>query len=154
MAQGQEQVGGAERGEPGFTAGSLLLRLLFALVVVLASYNPSGFSFFHWTRDAFLDSALGPLHFLVGVGLLIGWVLFVQATRQSLGLFGVVLVAALFGILVWMLFHYDVVQTASTTVVAWIVLIGVALVLAVGMSWAHIRRRLSGQATVDDVDDH
>ena len=35
----------------------------------------------------------------------------------------------------------------------WIVLIGVAVILTTGMCWAHLRRRLSGQATVDEVRD-
>jgi hypothetical protein len=33
-----------------------------------------------------------------------------------------------------------------------VVLIGVSLILAVGMSWSHISRRLTGQADTDVVD--
>lgn len=146
------QISARTVGEPGFTIGSFFLRLLLALVVVLVTFNPSGFSFFHWTRDAFLASNLGPLHLLAGIALLIGWVLFVQATRQSLGLFGIVLVASLFAVVAWMLFFYDVLQNHSSAVLTWLILVGVAVVLTVGMSWAHLRRRLSGQATVDEVD--
>jgi hypothetical protein len=146
-----DQISGRGVGEPGFTAGSIVLRLVFALVIVLFTYNPSGFSFFHWARDAFLGSSLGPLHVLAGLALLVGWILFVQATRQSLGLLGVLLVAALFGVLVWMLFYYDVLEPGSSATLQWLALIGVAVVLTVGMSWAHLRRRLSGQATVDEV---
>lgn len=138
-------------GEPGFTIGSFLLRLAFALAVVLLTFNPSGLSFFHWARDAFLASSLGPLHALAGIMLLIGWVLFVNATRHSLGLFGVALVAGLFAVLVWMLTFYDVIKSSSGDVLMWMVLVGVAVVLTVGMSWGHIRRRLSGQATVDEI---
>jgi len=148
-----DQISARTAGEPGFTLGSVFLRLLFALVVVLLTFNPSGFSFFHWARDAFLSSSLGPLHVLAGIALLIGWVVFVQATRQSLGLVGILLVASLFAVLVWMLFFYDVVDSSSSTTLTWIVLIGVAIILTVGMSWAHLRRRLSGQATVDEVHD-
>lgn len=148
-----DQISGRTAGEPGFTVGSVFLRLIFALVVVLLTFNPSGFSFFHWSRDAFLASSLGPLHVLAGLALLAGWVLFVQATRQSLGLFGIVLVGSLFAVLVWMLFFYDVVKTTDSTALTWIVLIGVAVILTVGMCWAHLRRRLSGQATVDEVRD-
>lgn len=147
-----DQISAAAVGEPGFTFGSFLLRLLAALLVVLLTFNPSGFSFFHWTRDAFFASSLGPLHALVGVVLLIGWVLFVQATRQSLGLFGVLLVGGLFSVLVWLLFFYDVVKSGSGATLTWIILIGVAVILTVGMSWGHLRRRISGQATVDEVD--
>lgn len=146
-----DQISKSTRGEPGFTAGSVILRLLFALVTVLLTFNPSGFSYFHWTRDAFLGSNLGPLHLLAGLSLLAGWVLFVQATRQSLGLFGILLVGSLFAVVVWMLFFYDVMQSTSRATLTWIVLIGVAVILTVGMSWAHLRRRISGQATVDEV---
>lgn len=54
-----DQISGQPAGEPGFTASSVFLRLIFALVVVLLTFNPSGFSFFHWARDAFLASSLG-----------------------------------------------------------------------------------------------
>jgi hypothetical protein len=62
------------------------------------------------------------------------------------------LVASLFAVVVWMLYYYDVVKSSSGAVLTWIVLIGVAVVMTVGMSWAHLRRRLSGQATVDEID--
>jgi len=75
----------------------------------------------------------------------------VQATRQSLGLFGILLVGSLFAVLVWMLFFYDVVKAASSSTLVWLILIGVAVILTAGMCWAHVRRRLSGQATVDEV---
>ena len=148
-----DQISGRPAGEPGFTVSSFFLRLLLALTIVLLTFNPSGFSFFDWARDAFLSSHLGPLHVLAGIALLIGWVLFVQATRQALGLFGILLVGSLFAVLVWMLFFYDVVDSSSSATLTWIVLIGVSVILTVGMSWAHIRRRLSGQATVDEVRD-
>ena len=69
------------------------------------------------------------------------------------GLFGIVLVGSLFAVLVWMLFFYDVVKSTSGPTLIWIVLIGVAVILTIGMCWAHLRRRLSGQATVDEVRD-
>jgi len=139
------------QAEPEFGFGGFLLRFVMALVIVLLTYNPSGLSFFHWARDAFLGSSLGPLHALVGLLLLGGWILFVRATMQSLGLLGVVLTGAVFAVLVWMLFFYDVVQQSSSNTLLWIALVGVAVVLTFGMSWAHIRRRLSGQSTVDEI---
>ena len=33
----------------------------------------------------------------------------------------------------------------------WIVLIGISLILAVGMSWSHIRRKMTGQLDVDEI---
>jgi hypothetical protein len=37
---------------------------------------------------------------------------------------------------------------------AWVVLIALGLILGVGMSFAILRRELTGQATVDEVDDN
>jgi hypothetical protein len=54
----------------------------------------------------------------------------------------------------WALFQYNLVQRESTTLISWIVLILFSAILAAGMSWAHLRARWSGQATVDDVDDN
>jgi hypothetical protein len=41
-------------------------------------------------------------------------------------------------------------DVGNRSAMAWIVLL--VLVLGVGMSWSHIRKRLSGQASVDRVD--
>jgi len=35
---------------------------------------------------------------------------------------------------------------------AWVVLGALGVMLGIGMSWSHIRRRISGQASVDRVD--
>jgi Family of unknown function (DUF6524) len=37
-------------------------------------------------------------------------------------------------------------------VIEWVVLAIVSIVLGVGMSWSHVRRRMSGQADVTTVD--
>jgi hypothetical protein len=53
----------------------------------------------------------------------------------------------------WTLFYYNLVSSESTTLISWIVLVLFSAILAAGMSWAHLRNRWSGQATVDEVDD-
>ena len=52
-----------------------LVRLVATLVLVLATYNPSGWSFAHWVQNGFSNSGLGPEHFVVGIIVLIGWVI-------------------------------------------------------------------------------
>ncbi len=37
--------------------------------------------------------------------------------------------------------------------ITWLSLLVIALILGVGLSWAHIRRALTGQYSVDDVED-
>jgi hypothetical protein len=135
-----------------FTVGGLLLRLLFAVAVVAITYNPTGASYFDWAKDAFTAKELGPLHAIAGVALLGAWALLLSATSRSLGFGGVLLVAAFFASLVWLLVDQQLVNARSFQSIAWIGVLGVALVLAVGMSWSHVRKRLTGQADVDEVD--
>jgi hypothetical protein len=35
---------------------------------------------------------------------------------------------------------------------AWVSMVCLALLLAIGMSWSHVRRRMTGQVDVDDVE--
>jgi len=39
------------------------------------------------------------------------------------------------------------------TIVTWVLLFAIATILAIGISWSHIRRRVTGQADMDDVED-
>lgn len=136
-----------------FTLLSFLWRFAFALVLVLATWNPSGFSMFHWLRGAMSEGELGPEHFFVGSMLLIGWAILVVATFQSLNAFGVVLAAIAIGTFVWLLVDFGLVTAGSATAIAWISIVCLALLLTIGLSWSHIWRRLTGQFDVDEVND-
>ena len=60
---------------------------------MLCSYNPSGYSYFHWFKDTLPNFT--PLLALGGIILIIGWVIYLRATFRSLGPIGLTL-AALF----------------------------------------------------------
>ncbi|MDZ7747750.1 MAG: DUF6524 family protein [Halofilum sp. (in: g-proteobacteria)] len=130
---------------------SLGWRFALALAVVFASYNPSGWSFWHWAAAEPLSPT--PLKGIAGVVLLIGWVVLLRATLRSLGGFGILLAAALFGCVVWGLLHWGVVPRGSTEVIRWLAQLVVVAVLTAGVSWSHVRRRISGQYDMDDVDE-
>jgi hypothetical protein len=133
-----------------FSAGSFLWRLAASLVLVLATYNPSPISYFGWLKSGFTDGGLGPAHFVVGVLLLAGWAILIIATRNSLGKGGLLIVAALIGGVVWWLASIGLNVAGNMAVLGWVILICVAFLLAVGLSWSHIWRRLTGQVEVDD----
>lgn len=133
----------------GFTASGFLLRLFVALVLVLSTYNPSGYSYFHWVSR----SELSPWMALAGILLLIGWTIYLRATSSSLGLFGLLLAAAFFGTLLWLVIDLGLVRANSMKAMAWIIEVILSGILAVGISWSHIRRRVTGQVDVDDVED-
>ena len=75
-----------------------------SLVLFFATYNPNGWSYAHWLKNAFSNSGLGPEHLVAGIVILIGWV----------------------------------------------ILIILSVMLAIGLSWSHVWRRLTGQFEVDD----
>jgi len=130
-----------------FTALSFLWRFAASLLLVLATYNPSGYSFFHWVSNS---ANLGAQQFVVGVVILIGWVILLAATKRSLDTLGMVLGVALLAGLVWLLIEFGVLSLESVSTFTWVVLVCIAALLAVGLCWSHIWRRLTGQFEVDD----
>lgn len=134
-----------------FTFVGLLVRFLLALALVLITFNPSGYSYAHWFATGF--PAVTPVKVVAGLGLLIAWIVFVRATLQSIGIVGVVLMGLFFAALIWLFVTWGWIDMANSGALTWIALILVSLVLTAGLSWAHIRRRLSGQATVDEIEE-
>ena len=134
-----------------FTWTNFFIRLLFAVVLVFATYNPSGYSWVHWVAHA--ENRLDPLLIICGVLLIIGWAIFLRATARSLGFFGSLLVIALFGAIVWAMYYYGWLSLDRPTTIGYVLLALLSVLLAFGISWSHIRRRLTGQIDVDDVED-
>ncbi|HMN46768.1 MAG TPA: DUF6524 family protein [Povalibacter sp.] len=129
----------------------ILMRALFALVLVMLTFNPSGHSYVHMLMKDFPQ--VTPVEVVCGIVLLIAWIVFLGATLKSIGLFGMILGFALFAALIWMIVSWGWVTLSDTHVLTWIGLVILALILAVGMSWSHLYRRWTGQATVDEVDE-
>ncbi|HEY5667453.1 MAG TPA: DUF6524 family protein [Gammaproteobacteria bacterium] len=135
-----------------FGAMSFIWRFAASMLLVFATYNPTDFSYYSWLRNGFTDDGLGPEHFVVGIVLIIGWSIFVVATQRSLGTVGSVLAAALIGGIIWWLTDLGWLAVGSVSALTWVSIICLSLLLAVGLSWSHIWRRLTGQYEVDDTD--
>ena len=136
-----------------FSALGFLLRFLAALALVLISFNPSGHSAYHWVVTAIGAGAFGPVHAVVVILLLIGWVIFWVATWRALDTFGVFLAFVALGTIVWLLVDFEIITANTVSMVTWIALVCLAAVMAIGLSWAHIWRRVTGQLSVEDTDD-
>ena len=126
------------------------LRFLFALLIVFVTYNPEGWSFYDWAIKNF---SIEPLKVIAGIVLLIGWVIYLRATLRSLGAIGMILVTSLCAAFIWLFVDWGWIATDSSRVISYLTLIILSIILTVGMSWSHIRRRMSGQADMDDVDE-
>src|SRR5690606_38224190 len=82
-----------------FTAASFLYRWLVALLLVLATFNPTRLSYLHWVAD--LGGENLPLKVLIGMILLILFAIYLRATWRAIGATGLVLALAFFAALVW-----------------------------------------------------
>lgn len=129
---------------------SFIIRFIFATIVVFATYNPESMSYYDWIKDEFPTFTV--YKGFVGVILIIGWIILIRATIGSLGALGIILAVAFFGLLIWLLFDVFNIPTDSTRVVTYIIQVMIICVLSIGVSWSHIRRRISGQVDTDEIE--
>jgi ABC-type uncharacterized transport system permease subunit len=128
----------------------ILIRCVVAFLLLATTYNPTEINYVRWafgTGEAQLSIVV-----LAGLLLGVGYMVFLRATLRSIGLFGMLLIAALFGAIVWVLHDFDLLALDNPGVLSWLGILALSLVLGIGLSWSIIRRRLSGQADVDDID--
>ncbi len=141
----------------GISAKGIAARFIIALVLVYATFNPEGYSYFHWAIEPAVRGHMEvardqlPVKLLVGL-LLVGiWAFLIQTTRRSLGLKGIMLMVAILAALVWALIDWHVLNPGSNRAIGHIVLLALVLVMTLGASWSHISRRVSGQVDTDDI---
>ena len=94
-----------------------------------------------------------PLTLFLGLLLLVGHLIYVMATLRSIGGPGVILIAAIFGSWLWVLYSWGLPGLQNSTLNTWLGLVALSLILGVGLSWRILRQKLSGQATVEVVED-
>jgi hypothetical protein len=125
----------------------VFMRLLGALAVVLLTYNPSGYSFYHWALRGL--SAITAVKAFAGALLLVGWVVCLRTAFVSLGALGLLLSVLVLGTLVWMLSDYGILNPDSPSLLSWVTLIVIGVILGIGLSWSLLRARVTGQVEVD-----
>ena len=124
----------------------MLVRVLLSVILVAATWNPTGYSYVQW---ALIDtSTFDATKALVGVLLLVAWLMALRATWVSLGLVGVVLAALVIGVFVWWLMSMGLVRGDQATM-QWIGVIGTGVVLGLGMGWSILRAKTTGVVETD-----
>jgi hypothetical protein len=129
--------------------GFFLVRFLSSLAFVFATYNPTGYSIFHWIADV----GQGKLPLKAGVGLALAMIYYVifrvvfAAFRRSglivAGLFAVLFASELASIVVPR--RSQPFWNFNILVSQYIILCAVAIVIATGVSWSHMIEQLTGQ---------
>ncbi len=128
----------------------LFLRWVFAFLLLAATYNPTPYNFVGWALVSYQTQL--PLIVLSGLVLVVAYIVYLTATLRSIGLFGMILVLAIVAAIVWVLYDRGFINLANPTLNTWIALFSLSLVLAIGMYWSILWRRISGQLEVDDND--
>ncbi len=128
------------------------LRWAFAFILLVATYNPTNWNYSRWALDAWADGSK-PLVVFFGLVLLVGYIIYFRATLRSIGPFGMLLVAALVGSLIWVLYDFGLLNLENRSANVWLGIFALSVVLGIGLSWSIVRRKLSGQYDMDDVDE-
>ncbi len=129
---------------------AILIRWLGAFLLLALTYNPTPWNFTTWAQ-ANLASDL-PVTLLLGLLPGLGYLIYIGATLRSFGLLGIVLLVALFALVLWVMDDWGMLSLDNPTLNTWISILVLSLILCVGLSWSILWQRLSGQATVDDVE--
>lgn len=132
-----------------------VLRWLFAFVLVAATYNPTSWNYVSWAASNWKAGNFSnqlPLTLLFGLVLIVGYVIYINATLRSIGLFGMLLSLAVVGTLLWFLWDRGWLSLENASINTWLGLIVISAILGIGMTWSIVSRRLSGQIDVDDTD--
>jgi len=130
----------------GISWSGVAVRIVLATALVLATYNPSGHSFYHWLTEP--PAGITAIKTLLGVVLLIGWAVSLRTVHVALGSLGVLLGVAFLAALAWVFVEQRWLDLDTPSSVAWLALLILGTVLGLGLSWSLIRARLTGQVEV------
>jgi hypothetical protein len=124
-----------------------VLRLILSLALVAATWNPTPYSFVRWAMDS---SGQLPLKVLGGLVLLALYVVVLTAVLRGIGVLGVILVLGVTAAAAWVLVDWGWLRLDDPGALAWVSILGLSLVLAVGMYWGVLWRRLTGQVETEE----
>lgn len=128
-----------------------VVRWLVAFVLLAVTFNPTELNFVRWATGAWDDQTSFVV--LFGLVLLVIYVVFLTAVLRGIGALGVTLVLAVIAALVWVLLDLGWLSIENPGAMTWVAILALSVVLAVGMYWGILWRRISGQIEVDDDGD-
>lgn len=121
----------------------ILVRLLAVALLVSATYNPSGYSYYHWVHQGFADHWASKT--VVGQIIIVAFIFCGYVSARSLGLLFSIPLMAIIGTGVWLLSDWEVIDLSQGLQRTLVFESAVILLLGIGLSFSLIRYRLSGQ---------
>ena len=101
-----------------------VIRWMCAFALLAATFNPTEYNYVTWLRD--YGSANLSIAVLAGLILGIGYIIYLRATLRSIGAFGMLLVLAVVGAGLWVLYDFGVLQLDNPSFNLWIGLVAVS----------------------------
>lgn len=127
------------------------LRWIFAFLLLALTFNPTDYNYVRWSMANYASET--PITVLMGLLLVIGYIIYLRATLRSIGGFGMFLILAVVAALMWVLYDWGILTLENRALNTWLGVLALSLVLGIGLSWSLVRRQLTGQADMDDVDE-
>lgn len=79
------------------------------------------------------------------------YLFYFNATKKSLGWLGIVLVVGICGTLIWLFVDQGWLDLTNSGILSWVMIVMISIILGLGISWSHIKKRITGQFDTDDV---
>ncbi len=133
-----------------FSPLSFLVRWVLSMFLVFSTYNPTGYSYYHWITAAADDHL--PLKMFIGCLLAITYAVFGMTMWRAMGPFGIAAAVAWLTTVVWILVEYDLLSLESTHAMTTTVCTVFATLLSFGVSTSHFKVRLIGQTESNYVE--
>ena len=121
----------------------ILVRMLAVLFLVTATYNPSGYSYWHWAFRS--DTNYWALKIFLGLLIIFGFVFCCYATWRSLRLMLSLPLLLLMATCFWLLSDWGLLDLSDWLQRTLALEAGLVVLLGTGVSFSLIRYRLSGQ---------
>ncbi len=121
----------------------ILVRMLAVLFLVAATYNPSGYSYYHWAFRG--SSDYWALKIFLGFLVIFGYVFCVYATWRSLRLLLSIPLLLVLACSMWLLSDWGVLDMSDWLQRTLALEAALVILLGTGVSFSLIRYRLSGQ---------
>ena len=128
-----------------------LIRWICAFVLLALTFNPTDWNFVRWAEANYATRT--PLVLLFGLVLGLAYIIYLRATLRSIGIFGMIFVVAMIAALIWVLIDWGVMGLDNQSLNIWLGIFALSVVLGVGLSWSIIRRKMTGQVDVDDIEE-
>ena len=122
---------------------AILVRMLAVMFLVAASYNPSGYSYYHWAFRA--DTSNWALKIFLGFLLIFGFMFSGYSTWRSLRILLSVPLLLTIAACLWLLSDWGVLDLSDWLQRTLALEISLVILLGTGVSFSLIRYRLSGQ---------